>query len=112
MANYRDAAIAAYADRRTAWVRRGQDRLVPLMTNTAGTKVLDPYGKTTVDHEDQDEDLLILTTTDGSAVSFAVYPDHPERAVRIVELVDGEWTRGPEVLDLDDVGAALQEVPA
>ena len=107
MATYRDDAIAAYTARRTAWVPNGQDRLVPLMTNAAGTKVLDPYGKTTVAHEDQDEDLVILSTTDGSNVSFAVWPNHPERAVRVVELVDAEWTTGPEVRDLDDVGAAL-----
>lgn len=112
MANYRDAAMAAYSGRRTDWIKKGQARLVPLMTDATGKAVLDPYTKTRVDAEDLAEDLLVLSTTDGSLVSFAVWPNHPDRVVRVTKLHDGQWTLGPEVKDLDDVGAALLEIGA
>lgn len=54
-----------------------------------------------------DSGLLVLTTTDGSNVSFAVWPEQPTKPVRVVELIDGAWTYGAEVADLDDVGAAI-----
>lgn len=109
MATYRDAALAAYTSRRQARIKRGQDRLVPLMTDATGKAVLDPYSKTTLAHDDPDAGLLVFTTTDGSNVSFGVWPDMPAKAVHVVELLDGRWTLGPAVADLDDVGEALQE---
>lgn len=112
MATYRDAAMAAYAGRRTDWIKKGQARLVPLMTDATGKPVLDPYTRTNAAHEDLDDDLLVLTTTDGSNVSFGVWPNHPDRPVRVVKLLDEQWTHGPEVRDLDDVGAALTEMGA
>lgn len=107
MATYRDAALAAYTARDAARITTAKERLRPLMTDTKGNTVLDPIGKTTVKHRDDDAGLIVLQTTDGSAVSFGVWPDHADRPVRVVEFVDGAWTIGPEVKDLDDVGAAL-----
>lgn len=112
MATYRDAAIAAYDARHAERITVAKERLRPLMTDKAGIKVLDPIGKTTVVYEDDDAGLIILQTTDGSDVSFAVWPEQPTKPVRVVQLQDGAWTYGPEALDLDDVGAALIELEA
>lgn len=107
MATYRDAALAAYQARQAEWITTAKERLRPLMTDSTGKLVLDPIGKTKAVDEDRDAGLVILETTDGSLVHFAVWPEHPDRPVRIVTLVDEQWTMGPEVTDLDDVGAAL-----
>lgn len=111
MATYRDYALAAHA----AAVQAEQDRLAaekqsrvdaarrtvaPLLTDSTGKLLLDP-AKLTLEHVDNS--VVVLSTADGSAVSFAVQGD----LVRVVQKIDGAWTGGPAVTDLDDVGAAL-----
>lgn len=118
MATYREAALAAYAARTQAQadaeaaatqalIAAAQQALVPLFTDSTGKLVADPVKVTAAEHVDEDKRVVVLSITDGSEVSFAVYPDRPE--VRIAELKDGRWEglNSKPVADLDDVGAVL-----
>lgn len=115
MATYRDAALAAYQQRDAAWVQSGKQRLAPLMTDSTGKVVLDPLSKTEEAGRDSATGLLVLHTTDGSDLYFAVYPDKADEPVRMVEPdgsggftgYGGTGLDGPKVADLDDVGAVL-----
>lgn len=112
MATYRDAALAAHAATHADYLARGRERLRPLMTDSTGKVILDPALKTVVAHEDADAGMVVYTTSDGSDVSFAAYPDDAARPVAVVALVDGAWTRLGEVRDLADVGRVLAEAAA
>lgn len=117
MANYRDAAAAEYLwridqdaveedVRRAELVAAAQRALIPLFTDHDGKRVLDPTSKTDAVHVDREARLVVLVTTDGSVVHFAVNTA-PTARVWLTRLADGEWVRGPEVFDLDDVGREL-----
>ena len=108
MADLRDDALAAYAARAADWLVKGQERLRPVFTDDKGTLALDPVGKTVEAFADRDAGLLVLQTTDGSDLFFAVHPDDGSAAVRMVTPGDPDgWTRGPVVASLADVGAVL-----
>jgi hypothetical protein len=104
MATYADAALAAYQAQHTAYLTAVKERLLPLMTDATGKVVLDPIAKTEVVYDNEDAGLVVLHTTDGSDLNFAVRGDAP---VQLVALVNGQWQRGPEVASLADVGAVL-----
>lgn len=57
---------------------------------------------------DQDNGLVVLTATDGSGVSFAVYPRRTPVERRMATLVDGAWQGSATVADLDAVGEQLK----
>lgn len=108
MANYRDAAKADNAARHTAWVNRGKEKTRPLLTDSTGKVYLDPLTKTVVAYEDTENDLLVLKVDDGSLVHFAVWPD-TNRKSTIANFIDGQWTIGPEVSKMADVGQAIED---
>jgi hypothetical protein len=109
MANYRDYALAAFQARKDAVALAAKEALRPLMTDAAGKVVLDPVGKTDAVKVDDEARMVVLTTNDGSGVSFGVYPEKSPVERYIATLVDGQWQRGPRVETLDEVGEAIAE---
>ena len=117
MATFRDDALAEYnwwvadqaaqeAAKITDLQTRARQALIPVMTDHTGKLALDPMSKTNINVTDMEDKLVVLTTNDGSNVSFAVYPDNGAR-VFMSKLVDGEWIMGNKVIDMDDVGREL-----
>lgn len=113
MATFRDTALAAYRGLEADWIARGREKLRPIFSDSTGKLLLDPVGKTTVSYKDrEDSGLLVLTTSDGSNLSFAVYPDRAGSDVALVRDDDDQglhWTRVRVVADLDDVGEAIAD---
>lgn len=117
MGNYREDAIVEYqwrladdaakeAAKVTDLQTRAKQALIPVCTDHTGKLDIDPMSKTNVAQTDMVNKLVILTTNDGSNVSFAVYPDNGAR-VFMAKQIGGEWTQGNRVLDMDDVGREL-----
>lgn len=118
MATYRDYAVAACQNReaaeetarqaaRDALVAAARQALVPVFTDTAGKLVADPVKITAPAAVDQAAGMVVLSTTDGSQVSFAVYPNQDPVERWLVVEDTGRWRRVTQVVDLDDVGEAI-----
>lgn len=115
MATLRDGAAAAYQTKltsdRAALVAAAQNALIPVFTDAAAKLFMDPTKTTTAVFIDERSKVVVLTTTDGSNLSFQV--DLSLSSAPMVYLATGSgnsWTViAPALKDLDDIGKVLAD---
>lgn len=109
---YRDAAIADYesvlATANSALIAEAREAVRPCLIDSTGKIVLDPAKGLDVTDVVPASSLVVLTTNDGSSVTFIAQKTDGTWTVRLGKFIDGRWNPGATVKDMDEVGAALK----